>query len=134
MSRDILNQTGWIRAPFTCPYVSPDRYPHVDLECELWPQGGLTGCSNGNCRLSFCILVLCLQNRAASSRERRITALGTWETSAGLYGTFKYRQRTGFSASHITHGKLSGNLSSEQNTVLNEALSSIIGHPGETFK
>lgn len=122
MSRDVLNQTGLIRAPFTCPYMSPDQYPH--LQCDLWPQGGqegLKGCSNGNHRLSFSILVQYLQNRVASSREGQVTALGAWETSAGLCGSFKYKQYAGFSASHITHEKLSGNLSSEQNTVLNEA-------------
>lgn len=56
----------------------------------------------------------------------RPKAPGVWEISAGHHGPFEYEQVAAFAASHITHRKLSGNISSEQNTVLNEA--SIFNH------
>lgn len=51
----------------------------------------------------------------------RATAPGFWEISVGHYGPFQYKWVAILSASHIIHRKLSGNVSSEQNTVLNEA-------------
>lgn len=80
--------------------------------------------------------VLCTWRGAAYSLKQRgrPKAPGVWEISAGHHGPFEYEQVAAFAASHITHRKLSGNISSEQNTVLNEAWSSIIGHPGEALK
>lgn len=112
----------------------PVLYPHADFGSELWPQSRrevMKCCYNGKCHLikhnlKGLLLYSCPMPSTRCdiqpcAERGRSTAPNAWEISAGQYGPFKYEQFAAFSASHITHRKLSGNVSSEQNTVLNEA-------------
>lgn len=111
-----------------------DLCAHVGLGYEPWPwrSQDATKCHcDGKCHLikgnlkAISLYSCPMPSKRCGVRpyaERdRSTAPGAWEISAGWYGPFKYQQFAAFSASHITHRKLSGNVSSEQNTVLNEA-------------
>lgn len=136
MSRDILNQTELIRAPKWCPVLM-----HLQIYILIWSvsYGHREGKkvwspAAAETAISVFPFLSCASKTERHPAERDRSQFWVPGKPSGLCGPFKYKQYAGFSASHIAHGKLSGNLSLEQNTVLNEAWSSIIGHPGETFK
>lgn len=111
-----------------------DLYCDVDLGSELWPQKKekiKKCCCNGKCclnkgNLRAALLYSCpmpstyCSTQPCAERDRP-TAIGAWEISAWCCGPFIYEQFAAFSASQMTQRTLSGNMSSEQNTVLNEA-------------